>query len=195
MPGRELGQQLRGQRRQQMCGIADHAPVDQAVDGFDRREEHEALFQRRRIQGPVRTHQGVRQTVCEPRAPQVTADVVDARTQALQVVVLSGRQIENEHVDGTVVLREPRRHLDREKEAGQADELQASFDAVVIGERDERHAAATTEVVLLPRIGVAFRRLEILREPLPGGEGCRGMQMEVAARRRESHVEAMLIKG
>ena len=109
-------------------------------------------------------------------------EVIDVRAGGLDPVVLIDREVPGEHVDHRAVLGKAGRDLLGQEEVRVMQEGQPARDRVVIGQRDEVHAAGLAQPVLLLRLGVALGAAKAQRVPLViRRRRCR-MEVKIASR-------------
>ncbi|MEO6772067.1 MAG: hypothetical protein ABI467_03485 [Kofleriaceae bacterium] len=152
--------------------FAQRAEVDfealraQSVRALEQRKQHQDLFERADTQLPVGAEQRVRTRVCDAFTTKHLDEVVDARSRGLQTIVLRRGDVPRKHVERTTILREHRRDLLRQKEVRSCDQLEATGNRVVVGERDEIHATRFAQSILSGGRGEAFGTPEGSRIPL-----------------------------
>jgi hypothetical protein len=113
-----------------------------------------------------------------PCAEEVN-ELVDRGTMRLQVAMVLLGEIPHQHMQRDVVLGKPRGDFLADERPGLIGNAKGAFDRVVVGDRDERHPAASARVV-----DVLGRRVR-LRQPSPA-------KREVAAVRRVTRVDVKI---
>ena len=158
--------------------------VEQPIDALEHGEQEQQLLQGRRREVPAWGQQRVRGGVRDVLRAQVIHQVVHVAAPPLDLGVLVGRQIPGQDVDGAARVGKHRGDLLRQERAGAIRQREATVDRVVVGQRDEVHAALAAQVILPRRIDVALRAGEEAREPLVVAARRAGMNVQVTPGRR-----------
>src|SRR5471032_3694082 len=111
-----------------MCHVGLDATIQQRVHHLERGKENEALFQGRRVQLPVRAQEWMGKAVGHAFAAEVIRYVVHALAAPLQLGVLGGGDVENQHVNRAVVLGKSGGDFHGEKKIRASNQLQPPVD-------------------------------------------------------------------
>jgi hypothetical protein len=130
--------------------------VARLPDGEELREAAAVAGQQRRLDGVER----VRQRTRDLALVEVLRARVDVAAVALEPLVVVSVDAPAEDVNRLPLAREPRGQLLRHEEIGQRGQLERPADRVVIGDRDEVHAAPLGQLVDLVGRGCALRQVE-----------------------------------
>ena len=155
-----------------------------------REEEHHPLDVR---EGERRAHpvQRVRERVHEAPFAQEIDQLVDRRAVGLKIAVVLLGQVPDENVERDVVLGKPSRDLDREERVRPVRDAQRALDRVVVGDRDEGHAAANAGVVEHVRLRVRLAQAGPAKRVVAAVGRPGGMDVQIAlAVRRELHLNS-----
>ncbi len=136
-----------------------------AVAGLEAaEEEHEPLDVLDREQA-VDVDQRMRHAVRQPLLAQVSRQLIYIRAQVFDFRVLHFVEMPDEQVD-LAAVGEVGGHFLAEKNVGVMREGAAAVDAVVVGDRLERHARGVELAVEHLRLAVALRHAEPAKDPL-----------------------------
>jgi hypothetical protein len=148
-----LGSEPGGDGAQETVAAAGARPVA----AFEDVEQQEHPLHGLRRELPAHVEQGVREVVGDRRLAQDSDEVVDVLTRRVRRCERRFVDAQCDHVDAYPVFREPAVQLGTEERAGQVGDRQRAREGVVIGDRDEVHAARTLRVVELQGVGERLR--------------------------------------
>lgn len=100
----------------------------------------------------------MRNGVREILRSEILLQLEDIIPDGLHLAVLHLGNSPDEEMHFAAVVGETRADLLRNEHARSVGDFEAAFDAVVIGERDEIHAALAERVVKSARLGIAVRQ-------------------------------------
>ena len=123
----------------------------------------------------------VREVVGDPRLAQDGDEVVDVLARRVRRRERRLVDAQRHHVDAHPVFREPAVQLGAEERAGQVGDRQRAREGVVVGDRDEVHAARPLGVVELQRVGERLRAPERADPRVARGVGVPGVDVKVGS--------------
>ena len=159
----------------------------------DPEQEHQPLDVVRLIAGPIRYRGCARAWPAAARTKARPAR--DRPAVGLQVAVVLLGQVPDEDVQRDVALRQPGRDLHRQERPREVGDAQRALDRVVVGDRDQVHAAGPADPVEAFGVGVGLAQAGPAQRVVPAVGGVGRVAVQVTAKRPRHGPPSLSARG
>ena len=158
--------------------------IAQAVQALETREKQDQLLQMADRELLVELIKRVRNRMHQFFPGEVGLQIEDIFPQSGDFAVLCLGQIPHQNVHPAAVCGKIGGDLLAQKDAGQVGDFQRAIDGVVVGERDDIHAALAQQIVKRTGLRVAVGEIESPEQPIGRAVAEAGVQVEVGLHRK-----------